>query len=43
MTLRGLIVIRGQTMYQVLVIFRADQARGEEAWKKMRNSLELRF
>jgi|GEM_PF-2769030 len=43
MTLRGLIVIRGQTMYQVLVIYRADQARGEEAWKKMRNSLELRF
>jgi len=43
MALRGLVVIHGQSIYQVLILYRLDQARGEEVWKKMRSSLELRF
>ena len=37
------VFIRGQSIYQVFVIYRLDQARGEEVWKKMRDSVGLRF
>ncbi len=43
MALRGVVIIRGQSIYQVLVIYRRDQARGEEVWKRMRESVGLRF
>ncbi|HEY2739270.1 MAG TPA: hypothetical protein VGK45_12765 [Thermoanaerobaculia bacterium] len=43
MALRGVVMIRGQSIYQVLVIYRLDQTRGEEVWKRMRDSVGLRF
>jgi len=43
MALRGVVFLRGQSIYQVLVIYRLDQARGEEVWKRMRDSVGLRF
>lgn len=43
MALRGTVVIHGQTMYQVLVIYRFDQTRGAEVWTRVRESLALRF
>jgi len=43
MALRGTVVIRVQSIYQVLVIYRFDQTRGAEVWTRMRDSLALRF
>jgi hypothetical protein len=42
LALRGTVVIRGQTMYQVILIYRFDQERGVEVWARLRDSLELR-